>query len=67
MKPMVVVMPNGSIEMPDGNFMGEVPVFAEDMITSIIPFIESNYRVYTDQSNLAMAGLSMGGMAPESL
>ena len=62
MEPMVVVMPNGSIEMPDGNMMGEVPVFAEDMITSIIPFIESNYRVYTDQAHRAMAGLSMGGM-----
>ena len=62
MKPMVVVMPNGSIHMPDGNMMGEVPVFAEDMITSIIPFIESNYRVYTDQEHRAMAGLSMGGM-----
>ena len=62
MTPMVVVMPNGSIHMPDGNMMGEVPVFAEDMITSIIPFIESNYRVYTDQDHRAMAGLSMGGM-----
>lgn len=62
MKPMVVVMPNGSIEMPDGNFIGEVPVFAKDMVTSIIPFIEENYRVYTDQAHRAMAGLSMGGM-----
>ena len=62
MVPMVVVMPNGTIEMPDGNFQGEVPVFAKDMTTSIIPFIESNYRVYTDQANRAMAGLSMGGM-----
>lgn len=62
MNPMVVVMPNGTIEMPDGNFVGEVPVFAKDMVTSIIPFIESNYRVYTDQANRAMAGLSMGGM-----
>ena len=62
MKPMVVVMPNGSIDMPDGNFIGEVPVFAKDMTTSIIPFIEANYRVYTDQANRAMAGLSMGGM-----
>ena len=59
---MVVVMPNGSIEMPDGNMMGEVPVFAEDMVKSIIPFIEDNYRVHTDQANRAMAGLSMGGM-----
>jgi enterochelin esterase family protein len=32
------------------------------MITSIIPFIEDNYKVYTDQSHRAMAGLSMGGM-----
>lgn len=62
MKPMVVVMPNGSIEMPDGNFMGEVPLFAQDMVTDIIPFIEDNYNVYTDQANRAMAGLSMGGM-----
>jgi len=60
--PMVVVMPNGTIEMPDGNFQGEVPVFAEDMVTSIIPFIEANYRVKTDQASRAMAGLSMGGM-----
>lgn len=62
MVPMVVVMPNGTIEMPDGNMQGEVPVFAQDMVTSIIPFIESNYRVKTDQANRAMAGLSMGGM-----
>lgn len=62
MKPMVVVMPNGTIEMPDGNFMGEVPLFAQDMITDIIPFIEANYNVHTDQDNRAMAGLSMGGM-----
>ena len=62
MNPMVVVMPNGSIDMPDGNLASEVPVFAQDMITSIIPFVEDNYRVYTDQDNRAMAGLSMGGM-----
>lgn len=62
MEPMIVVMPNGSIEMPDGNFMGEVPLFAKDMITSIIPFIENNYKVHNDQAHRAMAGLSMGGM-----
>ena len=32
MVPMVVVMPNGTIEMPDGNMQGEVPVFAKDMV-----------------------------------
>lgn len=62
MKPMIVVMPNGSIDTGDGNMMGEVPLFAEDMITCIIPYIESNYRVVADQDHRAMAGLSMGGM-----
>ena len=55
--PMVVVMPNGTINVPN-----EVPPFAEDMVTSIIPFIEANYNVKTDAANRAMAGLSMGGM-----
>ena len=52
-KPMVVVMPDGSID---------VSMFAKDMIESIIPFIEDNYRVLTDRNSRAMAGLSMGGM-----
>lgn len=62
MKPMIVVMPNGSIDMKGGDLMGEVPLFAQDMTTSIIPFIESNYRVIADADHRAMAGLSMGGM-----
>ena len=57
MVPMVVVMPNGTIPVAN-----EVPPFAEDMVTSIIPFIEANYNVKTDADNRAMAGLSMGGM-----
>lgn len=56
MQPMIVVMPNGT-------FPGdEVPVFAADMVTDIIPFVEKNYRVIADQAHRAMAGLSMGGM-----
>ena len=57
MVPMVVVMPNGTIPVAN-----EVPPFAEDMVSSIIPFIEANYNVKTDAANRAMAGLSMGGM-----
>ena len=60
MVPMIVVMPNGTIETED--MMGEVPLFAEDMVTSIIPFVEANYRVLANQENRAIAGLSMGGM-----
>lgn len=59
-KPMVVVMPNGSIKT--STLEGEVPLFTDDMIRSIIPFVEANYRVLTDKDHRAMAGLSMGGM-----
>ncbi len=57
MVPMIVVMPNGTINVPN-----EVPPFAEDMFTSIIPFVEANYNVKTDAGSRAVAGLSMGGM-----
>lgn len=60
MEPMIVVMPNGTIRTE--NLQDEVPVFAEDMTRSIIPFVESNYNVFTDKDHRAMAGLSMGGM-----
>lgn len=58
MVPMVVCMPNGTI----GGVPNEVPPFAQDMVTDIIPFIEANYNVLTDKDHRAMAGLSMGGM-----
>lgn len=60
MKPMVVVMPNGSIKA--NTLEEEVPLFEEDLIGSIIPYIEQNYRVIADKDHRAMAGLSMGGM-----
>ena len=60
MVPMIVVMPNGTI--PTSDMMGEVPLFGQDMVRSIIPFIEANYNVKADQAHRAMAGLSMGGM-----
>ncbi len=56
--PMVVVMPNGTIE----GVPNEVPPFADDMFRSIIPFVESNYRVIAKRESRAVAGLSMGGM-----
>ena len=58
--PMIVVMPNGTI--PGNNMMDEVPLFADDMVTDIIPFVEKNYRVKKGSKFRAMAGLSMGGM-----
>lgn len=52
-KRMIVVMPDGGID---------TKVFAQDLGNDIIPFIESNYRVFTDSNQRAIAGLSMGGL-----
>lgn len=61
-KPMIVVMPAGHT----GPFRGGGPrpvvdEFAQDFLADIMPLVERNYRVYTDRSNRALAGLSMGG------
>ena len=81
-KPMIVVMPNGSITLPGvTNPMGggrgaTTPeaiaariatisklhdAFVSDLLTGIIPHVESTYRVLANPENRAMAGLSMGG------
>ena len=35
--------------------------YPESMVNDVIPFVEKNYRVYTDKNHRAIAGLSMGG------
>jgi enterochelin esterase family protein len=64
-KPMVVVMPAGHTSTEFGRFRsggGQVrDEFAEDFVNDIMPYVESHYRVFTDRSHRAMAGLSMGG------
>ncbi len=35
--------------------------FQNDLLTNIIPYIEKNYRVYTDPKNRAVGGFSRGG------
>ena len=81
-KPMLVVMPNGSITLPGvANPMGggrgaTTPeaiaariatisklhdAFVSDLLTGIIPHVESTYRVLATRENRAIAGLSMGG------
>lgn len=53
MVPMVVVMPDGSIP---------VETFADDLGKVIVPYVESNFRVYKEATHKAIAGLSMGGL-----
>jgi enterochelin esterase family protein len=70
-KPMIVVMPAGhtgpfSFGAPpppsaDGRPNLGANAFENDFENDIRPYIEKHYRVLTDRSNRAIAGLSMGG------
>ena len=69
-KPMLVVMPNGSLPRP--NFIPGAPQdpvaqttfqdrFASELLKDVVPFVEKTYRVTAGSTNRAIAGLSMGG------
>ncbi len=76
-KPMIVVMTNGNAnqagaqnEIPFVQVPGEQGMaaftkyagkFEEHLVKDVVPFIERNYRVYSDKDHRAIAGLSMGG------
>lgn len=73
-KPMLVVMPNGSLPRPT-NLPPATPGappdpavtatmqdrFTNELMKEVVPFVEKNYRVLTGSANRAIAGLSMGG------
>lgn len=65
--PMIVVMPNGRAQAddrPGPNAMATAPafgVFDQDLLGSLIPFIQGKYSVKADREDRALAGLSMGG------
>ena len=64
---MIIVMPNGRAQTddrPGPNAMGTAPAFGkfdQDLLGSLIPFIEAKYSVIKDRESRALAGLSMGG------
>jgi enterochelin esterase-like enzyme len=69
-KPMIVVMPNGSLPRPmvepgaklDPKEMAALQDrFANELLRDIIPDVEKHFRVKTGPENRALAGLSMGG------
>jgi enterochelin esterase family protein len=66
--PMVVVMPAGHtapfppIKMNHESLKPARDEFVDDFLNDIKPYIENNYRVFTDRQHRAIAGLSMGGM-----
>jgi len=68
LKPLVVVMPFGNAYPPTSP-LAEGPDamrrqrdgFSRDLREDLIPFIQAQYRVYTDREHRAIAGLSLGG------
>jgi enterochelin esterase family protein len=73
-KPMIVVMPNGSLPRP-ANLPAATPGappdpavmaalqdrFTNELMKDIVPLVERSFRVLTGRENRAVAGLSMGG------
>jgi len=68
--PMIVVMPNNNLVSPAGGGRGRgaapgpppsAAVLARELLTDIIPFVESRYRVTANRESRAIAGLSAGG------
>ena len=64
--PMLVIMDSGNIEVSfNRNSTMSRDEYGADftpiLLTEIIPFIESKFRVLSDRDNRAMAGLSWGG------
>jgi enterochelin esterase family protein len=73
-RPMIVVMPAGHTNSATGG-RGTAPAasaastaspspmddFARDFLTDVMPYAEAHYRVMSDRSHRAIAGLSMGG------
>ena len=59
-QPMIAVMPNANFKAE--KILDRVPIFREELMTGIIPFIESNYHVHTDAAHRAIMGLSLGGL-----
>ncbi len=82
-KPMIVVMTNGNanqsaaqndVPLPSAarqltmaDYMKYAGKFEESLVSDIIPFIEKNYRAYTDKDHRAIAGLSMGGAHTQTI
>jgi enterochelin esterase-like enzyme len=66
--PMIIVMDQGYATRPGAPapVPGQQPsgpsAFEEVVIKDLIPFIDSNFRTFSDREHRAMAGLSMGGM-----
>jgi enterochelin esterase family protein len=58
--PMIVVMPDGNLGQFAMSPIGDL--YPQELLGSIVPTIEQNYRVTNSPKDRAFAGLSMGGL-----
>jgi len=58
--PMIVVMPDTNVAPFGINTLVMQDVFPQELLGSIVPYIEQNYRTAPGAQNRALAGLSMG-------
>jgi enterochelin esterase family protein len=59
---MIIVMPAG--HTPDSPRSANIlanPEFGTDLLQSLVPFVDANFRTVAKPQSRAMAGLSMGG------
>lgn len=63
LEPLILVSPNTNALKPgeDPEGFDGYDRFEEELIGSIIPYVESNYAVYSDRLHRGLAGLSLGG------
>ncbi len=64
--PMIIVMPDGhvadrSTERAEGRRNRGREPFEKDLLESVLPLVEANYRVLADPQHRGIVGLSMGG------
>jgi len=62
-EPLIIVMPYGHTPAapPVMSSIGRYQSFERDLTEDVIGYVQTNYRVSTDQKDRAIAGLSMGG------
>lgn len=67
-EPMIIVMPHGHIDVPavegedrTARRRRTTVAFEKDLLETVIPLIETTYRVRRGREHRAMVGLSMGG------
>src|SRR5262249_29587521 len=64
--PVIIAMPDGHVIERRGNANEQARIsareaFEKDLLESVLPLVESSYRVQADRDHRAVAGLSMGG------